>query len=104
MYWISAPTTRRAIWYLSSAVSNTGSSRTMRLCSRAKIVWASVRPMFSFALASPATTARPGSATWVPNRSIAGAFARASARGRNPPGRRSDAPSRSHVARVASEP
>ena len=54
----------------------TSAAAARRGCARGRrCVWASVRPMFSFALASPATTARPGSATWAPNRSIAGALA-----------------------------
>ena len=85
MYWSSAPTTRRAIWNLSSSDRPAGSAATIRLCSRANSVCTAVSAMFSFARTSPATAACAGVPTSLPIRSIAGAAAgspRASARGR----------------------
>ncbi len=85
MYWISAPTRRRAISNLSSVGTERGSAATMRLCSRANSVWIAVSAMFSFARTSPATTAAAGRPIRPPMRSIGGAAAaapRASARGR----------------------
>ena len=84
-YCSSAPTTRLAPWNFVSSGTDGGRSPTMRLCSRANSVWIAVSAMFSFARTSPATTARAGSPTCAPNRSIGGAAAglpRASSRGR----------------------
>jgi hypothetical protein len=60
MYWISAPTTRRAISNFAPSVSARGSAATIRLCSRANSVWIAVSATFSFARTSPATTAAAG--------------------------------------------
>jgi hypothetical protein len=118
MYSISAPTIRRASWNLSSFESAVRASEaTIRLCSRAKSVWIAVSATFSFARTSPATSAFSGVATSAPIRSTGGAgtVGRALARGRYPPGSRSDAwlfaglpspavPARSQSSRALSTP
>ena len=75
MYWISAPTTARAIWNFCSAVSDSGSSETIRLCSLAKRVVTASSEAFSFARTSPDTAASSGVIARAPSSSIVGAVA-----------------------------
>ena len=117
MNWISAPTTLRAISNFCCSVSVPGRAATIRLCSRAKRVCASVSGVFSSARTSPAIRASSGRPVCGPKRSISGAataLPRAPGRGRKPSGSSSRAslfagspstgPARSQSSRDADSP